>query len=299
MTNRICGDLTVINRADDYVSPSGKRRAMWNCRCKCGKEAIISGNELRNGKRKDCGCKSEERRLESFNKTKDKQMVGKTFGRLTVIKRVGSKIYSENTSKQSLWLCQCECGNLTEAVGTLLKRGITKSCGCLQKESIRKIATKHGHGRERLYGVWASIKNRCYCKTEPSYHYYGGKGITMCDEWKNDYMAFRRWAYANGYDKNAEYMQCTIDRIDVNGNYCPENCRWVNQKIQCNNKSNNKKIKYMDKYYTIAELAEMFFINKSTMYGYFRKGKTLDDILKKKGEKINGAITTSSSTKEY
>ena len=93
----------------------------------------------------------------------------------------------------------------------------------------------------RLYRVWASMKDRCYNPNKKEYHNYGGRGITICDEWRDDFQEFHDWAFTNGYDENAPRGACTLDRIDVNGNYCTENCRWVDMKTQNNNRRNNKK----------------------------------------------------------
>ena len=167
-------------------------------------------------------------------------LTGQKFGRLTVIERAGKTAHGEHAK----WLCRCECGNVITAASNNLRSGNTTSCGCFQSEIASKMgmANKtHGKSRTRLHKVWAGMIARCYDPGKPYYKHYGGRGITVCDEWRNDFQAFHDWAMANGYDPNAPFGKCTIDRIDVDGNYCPENCRWVSMKVQSSNRRNSKK----------------------------------------------------------
>lgn len=165
-------------------------------------------------------------------------MTGQRFGRLEVVGR------SENKRKMAMWVCRCDCGNTKVVRGTDLRSGHTQSCGCLHKETVTTHGSTRNHGRirSRLYKVWTSMKSRCYNENHPAYNCYGGRGIIICDEWKDDFQTFFDWAMANGYDENARRGDCTIDRIDVDGNYCPENCRWVDMKVQANNKRKHKKL---------------------------------------------------------
>ena len=194
-------------------------------------------------------------------------LTGKRFGRLTVISR------AENKGKHLMWNCICDCGNTKTARGETLKSGETKSCGCLLSESTRNRMKTHGFGFEnRLYRIWSNMKGRCYSKTSSVYNIYGARGITVCDEWKNDFLAFRKWALANGYDENAKRMDCTLDRINVDGNYCPENCRWVDIKTQANNRRTNVFITYNEETHTISEWAEITGIKPFTLASRKRKG---------------------------
>ena len=147
---------------------------------------------------------------------------GKKFGRLTVL-------YDSNkrsSEGQVIWTCVCICGCFVEVKAGNLKTHHTESCGCLKRE--RPPAYKHGEARNnlqtRLHRIWSGIRGRCNSPNQTSYKYYGARGIKICDEWNNDFIVFRSWALANGYQENL-----TIDRIDNDGNYCPKNCQWITQ----------------------------------------------------------------------
>lgn len=188
-----------------------------------------------------------------------RDLTGQRFGRLTVLRRAEDKVFPSGKTG-IVWDCLCDCGKTKTIDGHALKNGATRSCGCLKDEvaskSLNKFPVKHGGTKTRLYGVWMAMRRRCYNKNSDPYKYYGGRGITVCDEWLHSFEAFRDWAYANGYDENAPKGQCTLDRIDVNGNYCPENCRIVSQKIQANNTRVNHIVEYKGETMTIAQLSD-------------------------------------------
>jgi hypothetical protein len=148
-------------------------------------------------------------------------LTGQRFGRLTVIERHDLK----------RWKCICDCGNVTYSDGYQLRKGITRSCGCYHAELCGNQHRKHGFTKTRLYRIFYKMKERCYRPTNDNYKYYGGLGIKICDEWLNDFNSFAQWAITNGYEEHL-----TIDRIENEKDYCPENCRWVTIQEQQRNK---------------------------------------------------------------
>lgn len=192
---------------------------------------------------------SEEKAITTPIKTfgKNNVQIGFKNNKLTVIEFVGT-----NKDHKSVVKCQCECGNIIRTLYASVKSGNTKSCGCQLTESVHNRSDYHGKTHERVYQSWVAMKLRCYNKNSSKYKNYGGRGITMCDEWFNDFQAFYKWAVDNGYRSNL-----TIDRIDVNGNYDPSNCRWVDYKTQAWNKTNTIKIAFMDNQYTLKDIADI------------------------------------------
>ena len=167
---------------------------------------------------------------------KFRDLTGQRFGQLTVIERSGS-----NKHRRATWRCQCDCGRETVVASNDLINGDTRSCGCFRSKLLIERNTTHGLRHTRLYGVWLGMKERCYIPSSIRYQRYGGRGITICDEWRDNFQAFYEWSVSNGYDENSPFGQCTIDRIDNDKGYSPDNCRWVDQKVQRNNRSDSRK----------------------------------------------------------
>lgn len=213
-----------------------------------------------------------------------RDLTGSVFGRLTVLQRADDYV-SRQGKHYAKWLCRCDCGNQISVRGDALKRGGILSCGCLQKEVTSKRAkvenVTHGHSHnERLYGVWVNMRRRCSNPKRSDYPSYGGRGISVCEEWDKDYVAFRTWSLSHGYDENAAFGECTLDRIDVNGNYCPENCRWATVLEQGQNKRNNVLLEYQGETKTMTAWAREYGLNVQTLYRrIFKYHMSLEDAL--------------------
>ena len=201
------------------------------------------------------------------NMSKCKDLTGQKFGRLTVIG------LSERQSRKTYWICQCDCGNVSEHRSDGLLNGSIKSCGCYKKEvSAKNVSKNHTHKQSgtRIYRIWQAMKNRCFDINDKRYARYGGRGITVCDEWKNNFLMFYQWAIANGYNENL-----TIDRINNNGNYCPENCRWATAKEQANNRSSNVIYKIGNVTKQLSEWCELFGLNCKSILARFNREENI------------------------
>lgn len=186
---------------------------------------------------------------------------GKKFGYLTVIDHAGIDKFGKHT-----WNCVCRCGNRKIISSNGLKCGDYKSCGCQKSERFSKINTIHGKCKTRLYKTWKNMKTRCLNSKNYKFKNYGGRGICICTEWL-DFENFERWALSSGYQNNL-----TIERIDVNGNYCPQNCTWIIPENQALNRRNTKKVMLHGEKMTVKELSKIMSISESCIYKHIAKG---------------------------
>lgn len=238
LTGKVFGELEVI----DFAFIRG-RNYYWFCRCSCGIEKPIRSSRLKSGDSKTCGHV--------------KDLVGQRFGRLIVIS-------FSHMNRIQHWLCKCDCGNEIVVNINRLHTGTTRSCGCLQQES----RTDHGLSKHPLSKVWASARSRCNNPKDKAYKHYGDRGITFCSEW-SDFKVFYDWCIANGYKEGLE-----LDRIDNNGPYSPENCRWATRKQQCNNTRSNRMLTFNGVTKNFTQWAEEQKVKVTTAYARISRGKT-------------------------
>lgn len=174
--------------------------------------------------------------------------VGDVFGNWTIV-----EILPKTVNYHKHFICKCVCGKTKEIDAYNVLSGKSTNCGCVRDLKTKERMTKHGQKQTRLYNIWCSMKERCNNPNSQAYKDYGGRGISICKDWQDDYMNFYNWSINNGYDK-----KLTIDRIDVNGNYEPLNCRWATTDEQCNNRRNNIKITYNGKTQTLFQWCEEY-----------------------------------------
>lgn len=189
--------------------------------------------------------------------------IGDRFGYLIVLSK-----YSKDKYSHIRYLCKCECGNETIVLKSQLTSGKTKSCGCYQRKRAAEAQFKHGMCHTKIYYVWKEMLQRCNNQNNLSFINYGDRGIEVCDKWKNNdgFINFYNWAMNNGYRDGLE-----IDRINNDGNYNPDNCRWASRFIQANNKRNNIVIKYKGNKMTVSEWSRVLGIDEKKIRQRIRK----------------------------
>lgn len=182
--------------------------------------------------------------------------------------------------KNRQWLCLCDCCKYVQVNTNKLKTCHTTSCGCFQKEVTSNINKKYIYsGEKRLYHVYKSMIDRCYNTENKRYLKYGGSGICVCDEWIESFDSFAEWSFGNGYDKNAKRGDCTIDRIDVFGDYKPTNCRWITNSKQQNNKSNNRILCYKGEMHNVTEWSKILNVSVGMIMYHLNKGRNFEYIV--------------------
>lgn len=240
------GKLVVIKKA------FSKQGVWWECKCDCGTIRSYATSSLRNGSTLSCGC------------SRLKDIVGQKFGLLTVISR--AKTSSKN--RETKWNCLCECGNTKIIYGNSLKSGRTTSCGCY----VKKINTTHGCSKHPLFQTWQAMVKRCINKNDPAYKNYGGRGISVCNEWINSPSQFIK-------DMTPKPEGLELDRIDNNGNYSKQNCKWSTRQEQCTNRRTTRLITFNNQTNSILEWSRITGINRRTIAQRLSKNWSIEHVL--------------------
>lgn len=208
-----------------------------------------------------------------------KNLIGQKFGRLTVVSKYDNS--NDIGKKRVKWICKCDCGNISIVRSDSLELGKIRSCGC----SRNNLLNHYGLDGNRIYTIWRRMKDRCYNNKSKSFSCYGGRGIKVCDEWLTKFDNFYNWAINGGYKKTL-----TLDRIDTNDDYCPENCRWATMREQNNNRRNNHYIEYNGEKLTLTQWANRYGVNPNTLRSRLKSGKSLKNALINNGIAINNSV---------
>lgn len=200
-------------------------------------------------------------------------LTGKVFGRYTVIEKAPSK-RKPSGNKVTMWRCRCSCGTIKDVKAEALKDGRVLSCGCYAKDVNRKRLTTHGDSDSRLYHIWDGMIARCHKPNNKYYKRYGGRGINVCNEWRSDYQAFKDWSVKNGYGDDL-----TIDRIDNNDDYKPENCRWTSMKVQSNNRSSNRVYTINGETHNVTQWSSIYNVPSKRVFQRLDSGWSIEDAL--------------------
>ena len=205
-------------------------------------------------------------------------MIGVRAGRLTVISEAAPRTYGNHTTR--MWLCKCDCGGFATASGSDLRRGHTKSCGCYCRQRISETSKVHGMRHTRIYHTWLDIKGRCHNQRNHSFARYGGRGIKVCDEWRESFISFYKHVSELPHYGEDGY---SIDRIDNNGNYEPGNVRWATVQTQSRNKRNTIHVSILGKEKTIPELSDETGIKYATLLFHQKRGDLEEYVISKGG----------------
>ena len=264
ITEQCFGRLVVIER----VFPNTPaKQARWRCRCDCGKETTTITHSLKSGKTCSCGCLGSEKTI-ARNKKGTIDLKGQRFGGWLVIERA-----EISKGKGSRWKCICDCGNIKIVNGFYLRKGISTSCGCMRQENRKKNWKGSGLTRTRLGNIHYHMMRRCYDPNCKSFEDYGNRRIKVCEEW-HDLKTFYMWAISNGYSDNL-----TIERIDNNLGYYPENCTWIPKADQSKNRRNNHWMTLKGETRPMEEWSRLLGIPRSTIEWRLRNGRTEEQAL--------------------
>lgn len=264
LTGQRFGRLTVLRRG----SYNRGGLPVWVCRCDCkpDKEIEVTGAALRRGQTRSCSCLRAD-----ASRSRGRDLTGRKFGRWTVLHQV------PNHGRGRYWLCECSCPAKTrkEVSGHNLRSGQTRSCNCLRVEVARTVNLKHGHARTkrhtREYRSWYDAKVRCTYPRAIGYRNYGGRGIKMCERWLHNFSAFLA-------DMGPCPEGCSIDRINVNGDYEPGNCRWATQAEQARGRRNNHYLEHAGERLVLTDWASRLGMTPQELHRKLQQGYTLADL---------------------
>ena len=251
MTGRVFGRLTIVE-LDPQRTCQGTAR--WQCQCACGRTVVKVGGSLRRGGVKSCGCLP--------NRHHPRDLSGQRFGRLLVIERT-PKAYPFH------WSCRCDCGRMVVVSGSNLKN--TKSCGCWGLE-VQRERTKNRVAGTREHTSWSLARGRCFDESNKAYHYYGGRGITMCERWRNSFAAFVE-------DMGPCPPGLSIDRIDNEKDYEPGNCRWADDFTQANNRRGNRRLTFAGRTMTVSQWSRVVGISRAALWERLDLGWSIERAL--------------------
>lgn len=237
ITGKRFGRLTAI----EPIGPKEGSGIMWKCMCDCGNEVVTSCAHLISGHTTSCGCFRSDQTHDALAL----DLTGKRFGRLVAIEPTGER----DAKGRILWKCRCDCGTLIDVPASSLSSGYRRSCGCYTSEVQTKWKTPE---EKSLANVYQKMKSRCYNPNTTGFEHWGGRGIYICEEWLNNERAFVDWALENGYRKGL-----SIDRVNNDGPYAPDNCRFTDDFGQANNRRNNRKIEALTGSYTATQCARI------------------------------------------